>query len=230
MIVLYIIAAVIGVFAILFWCRIHISLAYDGSDIAMSVRYTFLRIKLLPRKPKKIKLRDYTYKKIQKKKKAEKKADKKKAAKKKSRKSGKKKTKQAHTTGAAAEGGKKKSSTAKLLYDLRHAVLELLIKFPGKLRLVIKRLYITVGAEDAAKTAITYGTVTQAVGTFLTLAQKKADVRVKENAVMVSYDFILGKIVPDIDATLSIRVGSILRLAIRFFFDFLKVILSQNKD
>lgn len=233
MIALYIIAAVIGIFALLFFCRIYITFSYGGGDeLSLSVRYTFWRMRLVPSAGGKIRLGNYTYKKTHKKDKKKKKKTKdsqeKSAAK--PRKGKKTASKKKSAEKEPPVEGEKKQSAVAMLFELREIIFDLLIRAPRKLRLEIKRLRLTVGASDAAKTAITYGVVTQAVGAALTLAEEHADVRIKDDAVMIAYDFLSGKIDADVHLRLSVRVGSILGLGLRFIFNFLKLKLLQNKN
>lgn len=223
MIALYIIAAVVGVFALLLWWRAGVIFAFDGENIELTVRYGPFRIRIMPKKPKKIKLSDYSYKKTHKKKKKKKEEP---EPKKKTKAKKKKKTEPTEGEAEKKEGG---INVLGLLLDLRGAILDVLKRFPKKLRLVIYRLRITVATDNAASTAITYGEVTQGVGAALTLAQAKADVRVKDDAVMIAYDFLSDKITADVKLSLSIRVGSVVYIGLRFVFNFIKVFLSQRK-
>lgn len=223
MIVLYILAAVVGVIALLLLCRIYIYLSYCDGDIVLSVRYAFLRVRLMPSKEGKIRLGDYTYEKIKKKESA-KKAKKKQDRKTESKKSATVKKHQAAGTGV----DEPKKSVVATLFELREIIFDVLKRAPGKLRLEIKRLLLSVGAGDAASTAVTYGALTQAAGAALTLAEEHADVRIKRGAVMIIPDFLSGKIDADVSVRLSVRVGSIAGLGIRFVINFLKLRMQKT--
>lgn len=230
-IALYIAAAVIGVITILFMCRIYVIFSYcddcdncdDGAEGALSVtvRYTFWRMRLVPSPGGKIKLGDYTYEKTHRKKdgKKEKKKPQQKRTKKKD--SGKRQA-------VGEESEAKKKSAISMLIEMREMIFDLLKRVPGKLRLEIKRMNITVGAADAAATAITYGVVTQAVGAVLTLAEEHADIRIKRGCVMITPNFLSGKISADAKAKLSVRIGSIVGLALRFLLNFIKFKMSRR--
>ncbi len=223
MIVLYILAAVVGVIALLLLCRIYVSFSYCGGSIVMYVRYAFLRIRLMPSKEGKIKLGSYTYEKVKKK------AAEKRAPKKKERKTEpKKKTAVKKNQAADIGGNEAKKNAVAMLFELREIIFDVLKRAPGKLRLEIKRLRLSVGAGDAASTAVTYGAITQAAGAALTLAEEHADVRIKRDAVMIVPDFLSGKIDADVSVRLSVRVGSIAALGVRFVINFLKLKVQKN--
>lgn len=217
---LYILAAVACIIAIPFLCRIYFSFSYSGGEVAILLRYAFLRIHLLPSKQGKIKLGDYTFEKVA----ARQAAEKKKDAKKQSSAKKPKKKKAAAKSKKSDEGeGTEKKSAISLLLTMREIIFDTIKRFPGKLRLEILRLRLSVGAEDAAATAIGYGAVTQAVGAALTLAEEHADVRIKRDAVMILPDFLSGKLDADVSVRLSVRVGSFFGLALRFIFNFIKL-------
>ncbi len=218
---LYIAAAVACILAWLLISRVKLSLSYkdasDGGDLSLTVRYTLLRLRLVPSKKGKIKLGDYTYEKTHKKKKEKPKA------------SAAKKAKAKRRAPEEEEAGAKSGVTA-ILWELKDVILDIIKRVPGKLRLNIKRLRLSVGAEDAAKTAINYGTVTQAVGAALTLASEHADVRIKKRAVLIEPDFLSGKLRADVDVMLSFRVGSVFGLALRFVWNFIKLRISSSGE
>ncbi len=218
---LYIAAAVACILAWLLISRVKLSLSYKdangGGDLSLTVRYTLLRLRLIPSKEVKIKLGDYTYEKTHKKKKQKPKA------------SAEKKAKAKRKAPEEEEAGEKNGAAA-ILWELKDAILDIIKRVPGKLRLNIKRLRLSVGAEDAAKTAITYGAVTQAVGAALALASEHADVRIKKRAVLIEPDFLSGKLRADVDVTLSFRVGSVFGLALRFVWNFIKLKISSSGE
>ncbi len=216
---LYILAAVACIIAIPFLCRIYFSFSYSGGEASILLRYAFLRIHLLPSKQGKIKLGDYTFEKVAQRQAAEKKKDAKKQSSPK-----KPKKKEAAKSKKSDEGeGTEKKSAISLLLTMREIIFDTIKRFPGKLRLEILRLRLSVGAEDAAATAIGYGAVTQAVGAALTLAEEHADVRIRRDAVMILPDFLSGKLDADVSVRLSVRVGSVFGLALRFIFNFIKL-------
>ena len=232
---LIIIAVIAAIICIILFSRIRVMLELND-ELTVSVAYLFLKIRLVPSSKKKIKLSKYSYKKTHKEKK--KKPKKKKKHKqsqeqksesdKKSAPSSSKNDPTAENTGGQTEEQPKKSSVVKLLYDLRNVILSTVKRVPGKLRLNIYRLYLSVGASDAAATAIMYGTVVQSVGSALTIAESYADVRIAKKAIMILPDYLSGKIMASVKIKLSVRVGSVLGLALRFIFGVIKVKLSPS--
>ncbi len=223
---LYIIAAVAGILALILWARIKVAVRYldsagDDEKLTLTVGYGLFRLRLIPKKKRRVKLRDFSYKKTHKEK-AEKKKPKK--AKKQAPKKKKKQTEPAVAEEAP------KGSAAMMLWEMREIILDLLKRAPGKLRLNINTLALSVGGEDAASTAITYGAITQAVGSALTLAKCRADVRIKRDAVLIEPDFLSGRLRADVDVCLSVRVGSVLGLAIRFVWKFIMLKISSTGE
>lgn len=236
MTVLYIFLAIAGIFAILLCSRVGVILSYNTEKetdaLGVTVSYLFMRIKLLPNE-KKVKLSDYTYKKVQKRKaKALFKEEKKKASKKdeqKEKKPNGKSDKNAKSAAAPTEN--KKTNVVKLLYDIKDLIFEVIKTFPTKLRLDISRLKLKIGCDDAAKTAITYGAVTEAVGAIITLLES-SPIKTKRgygHEIMVTPDFLSGKIDADVKIKISIAPSAVLGIGLRFVFGFIKYKLSNLK-
>lgn len=243
---LIILAAIAALLFILLYSRIALSLSLDDS-LTLTVRYLFLKIKLVPSEGGRVKLGDYTYKRAKKREAAR--------AKKEAEKEAKKKAAEAEKKAAEAEkkqsgrtdgkkrgdrdddgdrekdgdrGTKKKQSVVSLLYEIRGVIISLLKRAPKKLRVEISRLWLDVGGGDAAAAAVTYGVVTQAVGAALTLFSSYADLRVGGDAVYITPNFLSGKITARVRARVSVRVGSVFGLAFRFVFDFLRVKMTRG--
>lgn len=236
---LYIILAIFGVILILLFSRVGVILSYntekETDTLGVTVSYLFLRIKLMPN-DKKIKLSDYTYKKVQKQKeKAQKKAAKKaaKESEKKALTQNNKNTeiKKDKNSAAKAPEKKKKTNIVKLIFDIRELIFEAIKAFPAKLRLDVARLRLKIGCEDAAKTAVTYGAVTEAVGAFLTLLEC-SPIKIKRghsHDIMITPDFLSGKIDADIKIKVSIAPSAVLGIAWRFMIGFVKYKISTLK-
>ncbi len=236
---LIILAAIAALLFILLYSRIALSLSLDDS-LTLTVRYLFLKIKLVPSEGGRVKLGDYTYKRAKKreaaraKKEAEKEAEKKRAEaekKQSGRTDGKKRCDRedgSDREDRGDRGTKKKQSVVSLLYEIRGVIISLLKRAPKKLRVEISRLWLDVGGGDAAAAAVTYGVVTQAVGAALTLFSSYADLRVGGDAVYITPNFLSGKITARVRARVSVRVGSVFGLAFRFVFDFLRVKMTRG--
>lgn len=227
MIALYIIFAVLAVFLILLFSRAGITVSYNTKkapdSVKLYVSYIFFKIAIFP-KNEKIRLSDYTYKKSEKRKnKAEKKEKKKKDT----------SNTASHTSPNSAKKAKqkKKTDTVRILIDIRELIFDTLKAFPGKLRLDISRLHLNVGCENAASTAITYGAVTQAVGTVLTLLEE-SPVKIKRGHkydVMITPDFVSGKTDANIKIKFSIRPASVISIGLKFIVGFFKYKLSKTE-
>ncbi|MCD7943650.1 MAG: hypothetical protein LUH43_01945 [Clostridia bacterium] len=219
---LYITLGVLLAVGALLFARIKIKISYNtisssevGDDIKLSVSYLFVRLKILPAKEKKIRLRKFTYKKTHpKKKKAEKAAT-------------EKKKKQKKKKGAAASATKKGSPEKKeetegsggivrIISQISDIISDVIGRFPSKLRLDILHFYLSVGGRDAMSAAITYGAAVEAVGAALTMLEcSPVDThRPREECYRIEPDFVSGKIKADIRLALSIRAGSLIRLGL----------------
>ncbi|MCD8312205.1 MAG: hypothetical protein LUD43_06920 [Firmicutes bacterium] len=214
---LYITLGVLLAVGALLFARIKIKISYntissseDEDDIKLSVSYLFVRLKILPAKEKKIRLRKFTYKKTHpKKKKAGKKAV-----------EGKKKKKKAAAAPQKKGAPEKKEETegsggiVRIISQISDIISDVIGRFPSKLRLDISRFYLSVGGRDAMSTAITYGAAVEAVGAVLTLLEcSPVDTRCpREESYRIEPDFVSGKIRADIRISLSIRAGSLISL------------------
>lgn len=101
----------------------------------------------------------------------------------------------------------------------------------GKLRLRVKALHLTVGTDDAAKTAILYGAVLQSA-TFLFQWIDAHLLRIdrREGAMTLEPDFITGKCAAEIDVICSIRILRALKIAIRMLLAYRREqVIAQRK-
>ncbi|MCD8003629.1 MAG: hypothetical protein LUG88_06975 [Clostridia bacterium] len=216
---LYITLGVLLAVGALLFARIKIKISYntissseDGDNIKLSVSYLFVRLKILPAKEKKIRLRKFTYKKTHpKKKKTEKAAT-----------EGKKKKKKTAAAPQKKAAPEKKEETegsggiVRIISQISDIISDVIGRFPSKLRLDISHFYLSVGGRDAMSTAITYGAAVEAVGAALTMLEcSPVDThRPREECYRIEPDFVSGKIKADIRLALSIRAGSLIRLGL----------------
>jgi len=215
-IILLILAAIILLITLIMFIRAKIVLTYNG-DLSVTLKILFLKFDLHPRSLSEINVKDYTKKKIEKRRlKARKKAEKK--ALKKAKKEEKK----------AAGGGKKKkkytfSDILTLVSTVKEIVSALVGSFFGYLRVEVARLDIVVATNDAAKTAIVYGAVYQAVSYILAIFDKITTVKYEKNSyVSVRADFLREKFYADINVTFSLRVGQLIKILIKTAYRYLK--------
>lgn len=215
-IILLILAAIILLITLIMFIRAKIVLTYNG-DLSVTLKILFLKFDLHPRSLSEINVKDYTKKKIEKRRlKARKKAKKK--ALKKAKKEEKK----------TAGGGKKKkkytfSDILTLVSTVKEIVSALVGSFFGYLRVEVARLDIVVATDDAAKTAIVYGAVYQAVSYILAIFDKITTVKYEKNSyVSVRADFLREKFYADINVTFSLRVGQLIKILIKTAYRYLK--------
>ena len=154
-------------------------------ELSVYLRILFVKIKLVPKKEK------IKYEKEKK---------------------GKKKAAAKHS----AEVEKKKGvSPIKVVWEIREAVLSLIKKTMNRLHFKFARLYIEVGCEDAAKTALVYGAVTQGVAYLLEILDNISNVEISRfSDVNVTSNFISTKSKAECKITLYIRVFSALLVLI----------------
>lgn len=215
-IILLILAVIILLITLIMFIRAKIVLTYNG-DLSVTLKILFLKFDLHPRSLSEINVKDYTKKKIEKRRlKARKKAEKK--ALKKAKKEEKK----------TAGGGKKKkkytfSDILTLVSTVKEIVSALVGSFFGYLRVEVARLDIVVATDDAAKTAIVYGAVYQAVSYILAIFDKITTVKYEKNSyVSVRADFLREKFYADINVTFSLRVGQLIKILIKTAYRYLK--------
>lgn len=142
----------------------------------------------------------------------------------------KKKKKKATAERAKDEKEKKEkkslspSGILKLISLMSDVVLGLLKDFFRKIHFRFIKVHADIGCEDASKTAIAYGSVTQSVAYFIELLDNVSNVEVsRASSIDIRANFISQKSWAEISCVLYIRVISILTLgikAIKAFFIF----------
>ena len=238
MIALYIILGIIALFVFIFTVRVRVTVDM-GDELRLWVSVLGIRINILPKKPKKYKLSNYTLKKIAKRdrkkaikdaKKAEAKA--KKAALKQEKKR-KKKEEEAKLTKAEKKARKaaKKASSPRLPDMIRLVISIIKFFFPSlflKFHFHVAKIKIKVGGADAAKTALTYYAISNALGPALTFIDKHSHLHgMKRAEIEIAPDFLSEEIKADIKLGFSTSIGGILGVLIRsgfkFLFGYLKI-------
>lgn len=128
------------------------------------------------------------------------------------------------------EKGDKKVSPVKVLWQMRESILRLIEKFFGYLHFKFIRLKITVGCEDAAKTAIAYGLTTQSVAYLIEILNNISNVDIsKHSEIYVKSDFISQKSSFDGKVVLYIRVLPLFKVAFRAIKEFFKARALSSK-
>lgn len=168
---------------------------------------------LLPKKKKKIRLKDYTYKRY--KKNLEKKR--KKQLKKAEKLDKKRKAEELKKKNAEAAKDKTETPEEKLftLSSLLEFAAEQFPKAVSKLKINVKKLIVKVGGNDAAKIALDYGKLEAAVSLLMELLDNKTRLsKIKEGSVIVYADFLAEKTTVELDISVKIRGFSIVGLAL----------------
>ena len=229
---LYIIGGILLFFFLIAMIRAEVVIVYND-EFALTVRVAGIPIKIIPKKPKKVKYRDYTPKAMEKKrKKAEKKALKKaeKKAKKKQRKDEDKKKKQEEEAKLKAEGKKKEKKDIVKIIKLISGLLGVFFRRFGKhIRIRIARLHINVASDDAAKTAVLYGTVSQAVCYLTNLLDAAGTLRHPARTdAAVNADFLSEKMTVDIEIGVSLCVWQVFDMINFTGARFIKELIKSN--
>ena len=209
---LIIIFSILLVIALVLLIRIRVVIDYKGEDIKLHLRILGIPIRLLPRKQKKqkIKLSDYSYKKQQK------------ALLKKPKKEKKKKKKESVNV-------KEKPPLSEAIPMIGDIVKFLLKKFFGHLRIDVTDIKITIGTDDAAKTAIMFGIVNQAAAALFDLLSTITNVKKnRKNEIAVYADFTSEKTVININIGFSLRIWHLFSIALGTLFKYLKNMLKSK--
>lgn len=125
-----------------------------------------------------------------------------------------------------AEKPKKKGGMVELVLQLLPVAVQALGALKRRIRIDPLAVHFTAGCTDAADTAILYGRSSGAAGVVVALLEENFDVRHRD--VTVDMDFLSGESVIYIRAGLSIKIGQILYLALRYGIACLLVFLKRN--
>lgn len=202
---LIIVLSVLLLLFVLLMIRGHATVEYRDS---VTVRISILGIPFwrYPKKKKKIRLSDYTPKKLEKKKRREARLQDKRK---------KRLAKKAKRRGEPSAGSTpaKKRGLLENLGLIREILTVLIGKSAKHIRVHADRILINVATDDAAKTAILFGAVNQAVVGILELLDQTQKLSVsRSSTISVKADFAAQKSTADISITLSLRVWQILKV------------------
>lgn len=189
---------------LLMFLKIRLCLVYEN-DFSVKLKILIFNINLFPRSTKKPNPKKFSIKALQKK----------------QNKLGKKKKSKSDTKQAQT---KDKSTKVKDILEIIKIILEnVMSPFGRYLKVEIIKMHITVGSDDAAKTAVAYGGVCQLTSYIVELLSNLTNVDVKKkNSITVEPDFLEGKTNADINITLGLKVWHGLALAFKFFMGYIK--------
>ncbi|MBO4353908.1 MAG: hypothetical protein J5860_03085 [Clostridia bacterium] len=115
------------------------------------------------------------------------------------------------------------SNVLSQLKELTEILKKLLVKLKKRLRITLRKLYITVGSDEAAKTAMIYGAVCVACDELLETMKRFLKFRIKgDDAVGVNADFTSEKISAETDAEFSMSVISALTIVLPALAEYTK--------
>ncbi len=215
---LYILLGIILFFVLLLSCRIQVYLILK-EELTVRAGFGPIVLKLTPKKKKKIKLSDFTYKKHQKRLKKDRLKSEKKALKKSQKNEKKKQAKElAVTAKESANSTDPAEDTNKLatILALLEFVADELPKFFSNFRTKIKVLEIKVAGKDADDTARKYGLMCAVVSGFVEFLDCKTKMtRRKTDHILVSADFTAEKTKFLLDVSFKLSLFAIVCTGIR---------------
>ena len=222
------ILAIIAFFVVLFTVRVRVNLELKD-ELSLSVIAFGIKINILPAKPKKYNVKNYTPKKIAKRdakaaEKAKKKAEKAKlkAAEKKKKKDAQKKLTKAEKKAIKA----KKKATSPKLFDMVGLFANIAkLFFSGllsKLHFHVARIRITVGSSDAASTAMMYCGICTALKPVLMFLDKHSNLHgMKKADIFITTNYLSEKLDLDLKLGFSMSLGGLLGVALKAGIKFL---------
>ena len=220
---LIVIGAILLFFALLLLLRIRLTITLRDK-VSLTLSILCFRIRLFPRKQKKVKWRQYSPKRAAKI--AARKA--KKQAKKQAKKAAKKAKKATEKHLATTDRPQEKMTLAEKLVLVRALAATLLRKTHKHLKLKMARLHIRVATGDAASTAILYGAVSGVLASLLALLDRATSLRAKQPQVAVFADYLSEKPSADVKLVFSISVWGALAILFAAAFSYLRTKAAQK--
>lgn len=191
-----------------------------ASSFSVRLRVLCIDLPLFPSKKKKVDPRDFTPKKYRrmlekKRKKEQKKRER--AQLKKQKKEQKKKNE------SVAGSAKPKRSILGIVSIVKALVEELPPRLLRRLKIKLHRAVVTVASPDAARTAVLYGAVSQALAYIVAFIDHKSRLVYADDAeVTVNVDFLAEKPSADVKISISLRVWHVFDLALTALKTYMK--------
>lgn len=171
--------------------RLRVSFLYE-QDVRVLLQIAFIKIPIYPKKEK-VRVKDFSYRKL------------------------KKRKKPAKQVAKSEPTPKKKASLSERIELFSELFTSLYSRFLKYFRLDVHRLRITVATGDAAETAILYGVVSQSLAYLLAILDRHTNLCPSHHAEIGVYaDFIGQKSTADCNLTFSLRVYQLIHLGLRF--------------
>jgi len=212
MIALYIVLSVLLLLFIISLLPVSLSLKYRD-EVSLTASVAAIKIPLYPKKKKKVKISDYTLKKTEKQKK----------------KASKKELKRQNQKYVKKTNGKPKEK--KTLLENLGLIRELLGAFIGGVvkhaKIKTEKIVLTVATDDAAKTALLYAAVNNAVLLIVAFLDscKKIE-KLHKSEISVNADFLAEKCSADVEISFSLRVWHLIKI---LFASALKYVTHKTK-
>lgn len=196
MIALYIILGIILLICLILLLRVRLIINFEN-DLNVYFRLLFIKFSLYPEKTK------FRFRKRKKKKKL--------------------KSNTSQHTSNQEETQKKEESIVKRLWSIRSVLLHTIEKFLGKVHFKFVKLHVVVGCENAASTALLYGTASQGVAYLIEILDNISNVDISKNSdVSITSDFVSQKSSLTGKIVLYISVAHILYVLVQFLKQFIK--------
>ena len=214
MVALYIIGGILLLLVLLCLLPVGIRIKYD-KEFSLYVSAGFIGFRVIPAKQKKIRISDYSERKLER----QRKRQKKKAAKKEKKEAeGKKKEKKDSVLMTRLKNFDTAPDMIEQLYDMLVLVSD---KFAKRLTVKIFTLDAIIGSDNAAKTAILYGGACSAAGCISAFLDQHMNLKKRDKAsINISPDFLSEKTLVSADVLMTVTVGGIFT----FLFEIRKVI------
>lgn len=189
--------------------RVYVDIT-AGESLCLNLRVLrIFRIHLLPPKPKKVNIRQYSAKKIRRR--AQKLQKKQERAAWKAKQKALKKAEKKQDQPSAPPKKQPLTEQIQMILELLKVVLP---KFAKALRIDLSYIVIRVASGDAAQTALLYGTICQSLSYLLALLNQVTNVKCKRNTVVdVQADFLSEKMTADIRITFSLSPIRVIGIA-----------------
>lgn len=201
MIALYILLGIVLLIAAILLIPASITIAYQ-ENVSLAISVLGIRIRQMPKPKKPVKLSSYSKKAL---------ARQRKKDERKARRLLKKKANQDSKTKKEQEGSREPKSLLQNLSLIKRLAAVLLSKTAKHVRIEARRLVITVGTDDAAKTAILFGSVNQAAIALLEFLKQTGNLRqTRRSQIAVKADFTSDKTTADVKLVFSMRVWQLL--------------------
>ena len=218
---LYIIGGILLLILLLLMLPAGIRIKYD-KEFLLYVCVGPVKIRVIPAREKKIKVSDYTKKKLERQRLRQQKKDAKKAKKKKAGSTSQKERNDSVLVSRLKDPGTAPDMIEEL-YDMLTLVSD---KFAKRLTVKFFYLQAAIGSDNAAKTAVLYGGACSAAGCISAFLDQHMDLKKRDKAsIEITPDFLSEKSVFSADISMTVRIGGMFT----FLFEIRSVISSIYK-